>query len=125
MDNLQIPIYRAKKIDSDDYIQGYLICENTGYFIQNHIGNGFKIIDPSTLAIHFPNWICIDQEAEREVKVFASLSEDKKGGSILEIRDNFIGATGALYFKEASLMFQGMHFTEAELQDFEVTGIQK
>ena len=124
--DLNIPIYRAKKIDSDEYVEGYLY--------ESAIYEAFRIItksisefsiDSSTLSIHFPNWICIDQETEKEVKVFASLQKDKKGGSIVEVRDNFQGTTGALYFSEASLMFQGIHFTEAELQAFEVTGIQE
>ena len=76
----QIPIYRAKKIDSDEYVEGYYIRENTGHFVQgcNEFSGVFKIIDPSTLAIHFPNML--DSEG---TKIFASLSEDGKGGDNL------------------------------------------
>ena len=77
----QIPIYRAKKIDSDEYVEGYYIRENTGHFIQgcNDFRGGFKIIDQSTLAIHFPDML--DSEG---TKIFASLSEDGKGGSTMK-----------------------------------------
>lgn len=92
-----IPIYRAKKIDSDEYVEGALIAN--AFFKREtkepccYIFDNSKIdydcfvdiaeqlddyeIDPSTLAIHFPDMI--DSEG---TKIFASLSEDGKGGSI-------------------------------------------
>lgn len=91
---LNIPIYRAKKIDSDEYVVGDLIKKGKWFFIaiQDTIdsnnaydlltfvdnGNIFEI-DSSTLAIHFPDMI--DGQGN---KIFASLSEDGKGGDILE-----------------------------------------
>ena len=90
-----IPIYRAKKIDSDEYVIGY--CEyipNDGRSI-NIINSGcwiswikldnkgfrdrFEVeVDLTTLAIHFPDMI--DSQGN---KIFASLSEDGKGGDII------------------------------------------
>ena len=79
---MNIPIYRAKKIDSDKYIQGYLLGMWGEYFISwgetNHVPNKVQI-DPTTLAIHFEDML--DSEGN---KIFASLSEDGKGGDIVE-----------------------------------------
>lgn len=87
---LNIPIYRAKKVDSDEYVVGYYFnaeiekqhiimkqVASTDYYFM--FDNDEYEIDPSTLAIHFPNMI--DGQGN---KIFASLSEDGKGGDILE-----------------------------------------
>jgi hypothetical protein len=83
-----IPIYRAKKIDSDELVEGYLIQLENGYMIASpdqswveELGLfGMKsIIDQNTLAIHFPNMI--DKNGK---KIFASLSEDGVGGDKLK-----------------------------------------
>ena len=58
---MNIPIYRAKKIGSDEYIIGYYtekVKEYPGkHYI--HFNNGYtetyERIDPTTLAIHFPD----------------------------------------------------------------------
>jgi len=85
---MDIPIYRAKKIDSDEYVVGYYsnTAEFLGKILRNKNGyinsNGeFWIIDPSTLAIHFPNML--DSEGN---KIFASLSYGK-GGDICKSVD--------------------------------------
>jgi len=77
----QIPVYRAEKVGSDGYATGFLMNENTILdYSKYHIDNKNNeissfTIDPSTLAIHFPDMI--DSEG---AKIFASLSEDGKGG---------------------------------------------
>ena len=82
-----IPVYRAKKIDSDKYVMG-LVCEAMEIHSVNKdlkpllrlwIWNkdGTYEIDPSTLAIHFSDMI--DSEGS---EIFASLSKDGNGGSI-------------------------------------------
>lgn len=73
---MNIPIYRAKKIDSDVYITGYLY--KNGDFVTVHNIR----IDPPTLAIHFPD--ILDSQGN---KIFASLSEDGKGGDIISSGD--------------------------------------
>jgi len=77
----QIPIYRARKLDSDEYIEGYLFIIWDKYYIlwgtTNNIPNQIEI-NPSTLAIHFPNMI--DKNGK---KIFASLSKDGIGGDNL------------------------------------------
>ena len=79
---MNIPVYRAKKLDSDKYIQGYLLGMWGEYFISwgetNHVPNKVQI-DPTTLAIHFEDMI--DSEGN---KIFASLSKDGKGGDIVD-----------------------------------------
>ena len=71
---MNIPIYRAKKIDGEEYVEGF--------YIDGHIVNidyeGFETyekIDESTLSIHFEGML--DSEG---AKIFASLSDDGKGG---------------------------------------------
>lgn len=61
---MNIPIYRAKKIDSDEYITGYLY--KNGDFVTVHNIR----IDPPTLAIHFPDIINTNSE-----KVWYSMEE--------------------------------------------------
>jgi len=82
----QIPIYRAKKIDSDEWVEGYLYFDK--YIFKKVSGVGACIgidrsdlpnyeIDPKTLSISFDNML--DKNKKR---IFASLSEDGVGGDI-------------------------------------------
>ena len=83
---MNIPIYRAKKIDSDKYVVGYLLPEYKGKFYlsikwsRDFDGDtpDFEQIDISTLAIHFPDML--DRQGN---KIFASLQENGKGGDIM------------------------------------------
>lgn len=93
-----IPIYRAKKIDSDEYVEGKLIEDyGIGFYIQINNSleniattygdygfstNDFEQIDSTTLSIHFPDML--DTQGN---KIFASLNEDGKGGDILYYED--------------------------------------
>lgn len=91
---MNIPIFRAKKIDSDEYVTGsyikhtnpkQLIDENEPTFIHKIIESWNLIneeIDLTTLAIHFPDML--DSQGN---KIFASLRGDGKGGDILYVRD--------------------------------------
>ena len=88
----QIPIYRAKRKDNDEYVKGsFFYAEHTNrheIVWETVIGSdscfepSFESVevDESTLAIHFPNMI--DSEG---TKIFASLSEDGKGGDKLDL----------------------------------------
>lgn len=88
-----IPIYRAKKIDSDEYVtfEGKLTY-NESMFAVYATSKGdavLQLVDQSTLAIHFPDMIAKDSDrilpnGEKDLRIFASLSEDGKGGDILE-----------------------------------------
>lgn len=91
MENINILIFRAKKIDSDEYVQGFLFKDTDGYF---RITNGIKdykhplklpfeyLIDTTTLSINFP-----DMQDSQGNKIFASLNEDGKGGDIFILGD--------------------------------------
>lgn len=83
---IEIPIYRAKKIDSDDNIksQSYikkLIGGNYHHYLVKYYSPDYEDveIDTSTLAIHFHG--ILDRQGN---KIFASLSKDGKGGDILD-----------------------------------------
>ena len=91
-----IPEFRAKKVDSDEYIVGlysntfFMCCgDNYGHYISHKKLNIFdreittqEEIDVSTLAIHFPFMIDNDKN-----KLFASL-KGKKGASKVLIKFN-------------------------------------
>lgn len=107
MNNLNIPICRAKKIDSYELVEGYYLINQDGehtiskvYQAEKgcrHIGSinmdtrihkelfipSPEIIDYTTLAIHFPDMI--DSQGN---KIFASLSKDGKGGDLYIEEDN-------------------------------------
>jgi len=130
---LNIPQNRAKKMYEDEYIFGTTInfCGNT-YMIVNvrdvnlvlgfgGINAEFYEIDPSTLAIHFPDMI--DSEG---TKIFASLSEDGKGGDICDDESKNLFVTifikNALCFKDLE---DGFLIKEYETKWSKVTGIQE
>ena len=84
---INLPIFRAKKIDSDEYVEGYLLpkFENNYYIsLEWSMDFGgytpdFEKIDISTLSIHFLTML--DSQGN---KIFASLQEDGKGGDITD-----------------------------------------
>lgn len=123
METINIPIYRAKKQDSDEYVIGYYQTE-TGTNVEDknnmfptlrhiivdldkhqlrldlfgdrklhddsHIREQYEI-DPTTLAIHFPDMLANDSDrllpnGKKDLRIFAQLSEDGKGGDILDAR---------------------------------------
>ena len=75
---INLPIYRAKKIDSDEYVMGWysspIIIEGKTYLSITNKDGEYRI-DTTTLSIHFPNML--DSQGN---KIFASLQEDGKGG---------------------------------------------
>lgn len=83
---MNIPIYRADRTDGLGYIEGYLIRQDDSEKFS--IVKNFNLstiygmvcphdIDITTLAIHFPDML--DGQGNR---IFASLSEDGKGGDV-------------------------------------------
>ena len=86
---MKIPIYRAKKINSDEYVIGFYVFSNIDrdthliridetYWEDTGLVYTEVEIDPSTLSINFEDML--DNEGN---KIFASLSEDGKGGDML------------------------------------------
>ena len=77
---MNIPIYRAKRIDSDEWVEGYLTKDCFGkHFIEKCFQgvDGVSIpsyrVDETTIAIHFVGW--------RE-DVFASIEPTGFGGTL-------------------------------------------
>jgi len=86
---MNIPIYRAKKIDSDELVEGslveykYITKEYTCKYnrtTEDVLEIRCVEIDPSTLAVHFDKMISKDDK-----KIFASLSKDGKGGDMVSL----------------------------------------
>ena len=79
---INIPIFRAKKLDSDEYVMGWysspIIIEGKIYLSITNKDGEYRI-DPTTLSIHFLNML--DSQGN---EIFASLQEDGKGGDIIE-----------------------------------------
>ncbi len=141
---IQIPIYRANKIDSNEYVEGFYFQENRPidnpkcqadiedskryvlkHFIRNskYVRNTLKI-DQSTLAIHFPDMI--DSEG---TKIFASLSESGKGGDKFEVTRKYFGMNSSIREKwvatfKKSQFSQRHCLYESLYYDLKVTGIQ-
>lgn len=139
-----IPIYRAKKIDSDDWVEGslyspedefhFILQKRSGYVNNDNnleiLDTEYSEIDPSTRAIHFPNML--DKNGK---KIFASLSEDGVGGDIAK-HTEWVGKDQEnnkliLIFTEEGLairyMFDGdiMSSSTSMLEYIEVIGIHK
>ena len=93
---MNIPIYRANIENSNNYITGNLrkiltadsdviMIEGLENLARIGINQGLYKIDETTLAVHFPDML--DSQGN---KIFASLSEDGKGGDYL-LGDNWEG----------------------------------
>ena len=144
MNNLNIPIYRAKKLDCDEYVIGYHcnVCQ-LDFIISDDALKGFDSdnnrvlfgscesgvveIDKSTLAINFP-----DMLDSQENKIFASLSEDGKGGDITKTKNGYnIYKRVHLFFNDGTKGSKDLDIIESILKryngvlDIEVIGIQK
>ena len=132
MSNLNIPIYRAKKKDSDEYAEGFY------YFDKEHYIHGINTswveqeIDKSTLSIHFNDMIASDsnrllQNGEKDLRIFASLSEDGKGGDILKRNPTgYKYKKGIVYFKDGCIQIDDISIKARFLKHdiSKITGIQ-
>ena len=133
---IEIPIYRAKKLGSDDNIksQSYikkLIGGNYHHYLVKYYSPDYEDveIDPSTLAIHFHDML--DSKGN---KIFASLNKTGKGGDILKIlqldEDEQFEIRTVLY-RESSIIIENQdfkhycHLDMINLKFAETTGIQE
>lgn len=152
---IDLPIFRAKKLDSDKYIIGqyietefsneeYCDIEEQETIIKHCIIKDFRTvhddyeycnfditeIDIATLAIHFPDMI--DSQGN---KIFASLQEDGKGGDICEYKDwdsdyedEFLNK-GICLFENIGIFFTNRYEVSMEDLDFKydvkIIGIQQ
>ena len=96
-----IPIFRAKKLDSDEYVKGFLyqdlICyipsdgfksdeykkavDTETWFIMDNLSNT-SMVDTTTLSIHFSDML--DSQSN---KIFSSLQKNGRGGDICSVND--------------------------------------
>ena len=117
------PIYRAKIKNSDAYVIGFLfwdnyIMEDMKYFEKDicgkydgrfDFGSGnpdcmYYEIDPSTLSIHFDDMLAKDSDrflpnGEKDLRIFASLQENVKGGDIVILNDGSKETMECLLYK--------------------------
>ena len=125
---LNIPEYRAKCIDSDEFVEGYLI---DGRFIFKEwiddVWTSFGEtksnkalvyeIDPTTLAIHFPD--ILDSQGN---KIFASLNKDGNGGDIMQDDEYY----GIAKYADNRFVVEYENVEECLCEgNFEVVGIQE
>lgn len=111
---MNIPIFRAKKIDRNEYIVGHYIEDENRQciVILEKMFKGepiYTTVDKSTLSIHFPDML--DSEGN---KIFASLSEDGKGGDICEstyFTRVAIYKQCLMYLKNGHIIFGGSSVT--------------
>ena len=139
-----IPIFRAKKLDSDEYAEGCLnVWEQNKkvYYSIMEIGiypspfNNIHLIDQTTLAIHFLD-ISTTSEIDRTTrsiniedmldsqgnKIFASLQEDGKGGDIMQDDEYF----GIAKYKDCQFVVEYEDCIDnIDNGNFEVIGIQE
>lgn len=110
-----LPIYRAKKKYSDEYVDGCLnIWEQNGKIYHSiiEIGkypspfNNIHIIEDSTLSIHFPDML--DSQGN---KIFASLQEDGRGGDIVDL-PNYL-KTETCTAREATIVIKPLNRCKA------------
>lgn len=128
---MNIPIYRAQKIDSDEYVEGNIIeDEAIFYIIKNPVITHFHglqrltgeseylyRIDTTTLAIHFPDMI--DSQGN---KIFASLQEDGRGGDIMKDDEYY----GIAKYKDSRFVVEYENVEECLYEaNFEAIGIQE
>ena len=118
---MNIPVYRSKMIDSDGYVIGFFHSRKwdgetrTEYYI-TYESLEWEI-DPTTLAIHFPDML--DSQGN---KIFASLSEDGKGGDIMKDDEYY----GIAKYKDSRFVVEYENVEECLYEgNFEVIGIQE
>lgn len=125
---MNIPIYRAKKIDSDEYVIGYYSpAYDIHHYIITHLGVDTKVnvvyqmstdihkIDPTTLSIHFPDML--DSQGN---KIFASLQEDGKGGDIVE----YNGRQEIIKYSNGTIQTYMFRFEDLKELNFKAIGMQ-
>ena len=138
---MNLPIYRAKKIDSNEYVEGFYIedygiasyiqeSKYLNFIVSDRGEKGMEVdtlfqIDPTSLSIHFPD--ILDSQGN---KIFASLQEDGKGGDILYYKSKIDLVTKTtVYFENYRLITHSKGentFRDKEsLSKFEVIGIKE
>ena len=107
---MQLPIYRARKIDSNGYIEGYHEFISRQHILHDdkHIRHySVSEVNESILSVHLDETTDINGK-----KIFASLSENWKGGDIVSDGD-----TGwCLMFSKKDGCFKGREINDFNLK---------
>ena len=127
---INLPLFRAKRIDSNEYVIGYLLQDCFGFYIiqtDNALRCGTLNqeaieVDPQTLSISFS--AMLDSQGN---KIFASLQENGRGGDIIKLDDNIKTAiwcsrTQAIMLNSKST---GLSILSLYKEDIEVIGVQE
>ena len=127
---INLPIFRAKKTDSDEYMIGFLLQDCFGFYIIQ-TDNALRCetlnqeaieIDHQTLSISFSDML----DSQRN-KIFASLSENGKGGDIIKLDDNI--KTAIWCSKTQAIMLYskqtGSSILSLYKDDIKIIGIQE
>ena len=82
---INLPIFRAKIIDSDEYVMGWysspIIIEGKTYLSITNKDGEYRI-DTTTLSIHFSDML--DSQGN---EIFASLQKNGRGGDVCSVND--------------------------------------
>lgn len=117
---MNIPIYRAWCEKDSEYAVGFFISDDKENEILTRLDSGemyARGIDTTTLAIHFP-----DMLDGQKNKIFASLSEDGKGGDIMKDDEYY----GIAKYKDSRFVVEYENVEECLYEgNFEVIGIQE
>ena len=91
---INLPIYRAKKIDSDEYVMGWysspIIIEGKTYLSITNKDGEYRI-DTTTLSIHFSDML--DSQGN---EIFASLQKNGRGGDVCSVNDYIDSGLGGV-----------------------------
>ena len=129
---MNIPIYRGLKLGTEnEYVEGFYFNRKNmlGKIIYHKIDfsttcDSCVAIDPTTLSVHFP-----DITDSKGNKIFASLSEDGKGGDMVEVtipfRKQEYKYECYVYYKNTRIKTSSFEVNSAVSKEYKVIGIQK
>ena len=124
---INLPIYRAKKIDSDEYVVGWysspIIIEGKTYLSITNKDGEYRI-DTTTLSIHFSDML--DSQGN---EIFASLQKNGRGGDVCSVNDYIdSGLEGVAIYQNYGFRIDrkgkamGISLSSTEIK---ITGIQQ
>ena len=96
-EEINLPIYRAKRVDNGEYVEGcgvdgnlLIQCTHFASYYREHIASVVEI-DTTTIAVHYPDMLVwnsdrlIMSNLNKDLRLFASIRNDGKGGDIVRM----------------------------------------